>query len=124
MSRNLAARTLAVLRNNTIVASVAALAVLAASATPSYASSQNGTITSVAFTSGRILFWMSGTRTTKPACDCCGRWEVSVADANGQALMSIIMTAYAEGKAVNLTGTGSCVTGANDTEGVSYIQTF
>ena len=43
-------------------------------------------------------------------------------DANTQALMSIVMTAYAQGKTVNLSGSGTCVSGANDTEGVSYIQ--
>jgi hypothetical protein len=95
----------------------------AASVMPAYASGQAGTITSVAFTGGRLLFFMSGTRTgTRPGCDCCSRWEITVGDAYGQALLSIVMTAYAGGRSVSLSGSSSCVSGANDTEGVAYIQ--
>jgi hypothetical protein len=93
-------------------------------ASPALASDQTGNITSIAMTAGRVFFWMSGARTgTKPSCDCCSRWEIVVNDANSQAKMAIILTAYAQGKAISVAGTGACVGGANDTEGVNYFQT-
>lgn len=91
-------------------------------AAPAHASEQTGTITKVVMNSGRVLFWMSGTRTTRPSCDCCSRWEITVGDANSQALMSLVMTAYAGGKTVYIDGTGTCVGGPNDTEGVWWFQ--
>jgi len=102
-----------------------AIGILAGLSAPAEASNQSGNVTSVAFVSGRVLFWLSGTKTgTIPSCDCCGRWEITANSPNGQALMSIIMTAYAQGKQVALSGSGSCVVGSNDTEGVGYIQTY
>lgn len=98
-----------------------------ATAAPAWASSQSGTVTSVSFVQNgrRVLFWMSGAKTgAVPSCDCCGRWEIYVGDAYGQALLSIIMTAYASGKNVSLTGAGTCQPGALDTEGVAYVQTY
>lgn len=100
-----------------------AIALLAGlGATPASASDQTGKVTSVAMAGDRVLFWMDGTRTgTRPSCDCCTRWEINVSDANGQAKMSLIMTAYAQGKTILLAGTGTCVAGPFDTEGVNYM---
>lgn len=87
------------------------------------ASNQGGTITKVAFAGPRFLFWVNGGRGgARPACDCCSRWELAVSDPNGQARMSLILTAYAQGKNITIAGTGSCVAGANDTEGVDYFE--
>ena len=105
-----------------------ATAALACTLAPAYASSQSGTVTNVAFvggTNGRFLFWVSGTKTgTVPSCDCCSRWEVAAGDAYGQALVSIIMTAYAAGKQVSISGLGTpaCHPGTNDSELVGFAQ--
>jgi len=118
------------LRNSSNIRYIARLATaaIACSVAPAYASNQAGTVTQVAFvggTNGRFLFWVSGSKTaTVPSCDCCARWEVFAGDAYGQALVSVIMTAYAAGKQVTVNGlpTPTCLVGANDTELVGYIQ--
>lgn len=91
---------------------------------PAYASDQSGTVTRVAFADGRFLFWLSGPRIgSRPTCDCCSRWELTVSNANTQGQMTLIMTAYAQSKTLTVVGTGVCVAGSNDTEGFYYIQT-
>jgi len=105
-----------------------AVSAIACSIAPAYASNQAGTVTNVAFvggSNGRFLFWVSGTKTgTVPACDCCGRWEVFAGDSYGQSVVSIIMTAYAAGKQVSVSGlsTPTCLPGANDTELVGFVE--
>lgn len=87
------------------------------------ASNQGGKITKVAFAGPRFLFWVSGGRDgARPGCDCCSRWELAVSDPNGQARMSVILTSYAQGKNISIVGSGSCVAGSNDTEGVDYFE--
>jgi hypothetical protein len=109
-------------------------ALLVASAQPVLASSQIGAVTQVGFAGGRFLFWMSGARTGAPTgCSIPTgapnntnyelRWEMTVADANSQARMSVVLTAYSQGKSVTVFGTGSCVLPWKDTEGVEIILT-
>lgn len=86
------------------------------------ASNQTGVVTKVAFAGPRFLFWVGGTRGSRPSCDCCNRWEIAVSDPNSQARMSLILTAYAQGKAIYVDGSGACVAGAGDTEGVGYFE--
>ncbi|WP_156025007.1 hypothetical protein [Sphingomonas phyllosphaerae] len=96
---------------------------VAGSSTPALASNQGGLVTKVAFAGPRLLFWVSGARGgARPGCDCCNRWELAVSDPNGQARMSLVLTAYAQGKNISIAGTGACVAGANDTEGVDYFE--
>ncbi len=105
-----------------------AVSAVACSIAPAYASNQAGTVTHVAFvggTNGRFLFWVSGAKTgAVPTCDCCARWEVFAGDAYGQSVVSVIMTAYAAGKQVSVSGlsTPACLSGANDTELVGFVE--
>jgi len=106
-----------------VFAMAAGSAVFAASVAPVSASGlASGTITSVVYTSGRVLFFTSGTRTAQPTCACCNRWEIDFTTAQAQSFVALLLTAYASGRNVTISGTGTCVGGANDTEGVAYIQ--
>jgi len=85
------------------------------------ASSQSGYIGYVAFNNGRMLFGI-GTKSGAPSCDCCNRWEIDGSTSTGQSQLSQVLTAYSLHRSVNISGTGTCVSGANDTEGINYFQ--
>lgn len=82
-----------------------------------------GYITTVQFVGSRVLFYVDAPRTTRPACDCCGRWEIDASNTTGQSQLSILLTAYSLRKPVQIYGTGTCVAGSNDTEGVNLFTT-
>jgi len=82
-----------------------------------------GYITGFITTGNRYLIYMNGSRTARPACDCCARWEIDGSTAMGQTNVSLLLTAYALHHTVQIVGTGACVSGSNDTEGVSLIST-
>lgn len=86
----------------------------------------NVRITSVFYAGGRFLFHTNANRTNAPACSCCpNRWEVLLSnDVQTQALISMIMTAYAQGKGIDVIGTGTCVVGSGDTEQIKWLTTF
>lgn len=92
-------------------------------ATEAQASNQGpGYITNVEQAQSRFFFYMSGTRGTRPTCDCCGRWEIDASTAAGQSQIAILLTVYALHHTIQISGTGSCVVGANDTEGVWMLS--
>lgn len=80
-----------------------------------------GLVTSVQQTGSRFFFYTTGARTARPGCDCCGRWEIDPSTNAGQSQIAIVLTAYATQRPVAVAGTGSCVGGANDTEGVNLL---
>lgn len=101
-----------------------ALAVaLSVTATSASASDQGpGYVTTVQFVGSRVLFYVDAPRTARPACDCCGRWEIDGSSAAGQSQLAILLTAYALHNRVQIYGTGTCVAGSNDTEGVNVFS--
>jgi len=122
-----------------LLGGLASMALILAAPTVVSAASQTGTITKVIFIAapssggtasggpaGRVLFYVSGAKTGwSPACDAngtAGPWEISTSTAWGQALMSVMMTAYAQGKQININGSGACVLGAYTSEGVASFQ--
>lgn len=90
---------------------------------PSLASSSTtGTIAGISVEQGRVFFYTSGTRTSTPACHIIpGRWVFSASTADGQAMLSFLMTMYATGKQIDVMGTGTCPDWP-DTESVRYIH--
>lgn len=87
--------------------------------TASATSVSGAKITSILWAQGRILVYLNATHPV--VCGCCGdRYEIGVTDAHTQALMSLIMTAYAQQKTVNIGGTGSCNT--TDSEWIDSIH--
>lgn len=87
-----------------------------------WASEQSGKVTYVAQTGSRFLFGLTGSRGTRPGCDCCGRWEIVVNSVESQSKVATIMTAFSTQKPTSISGTGACAGGANDTEEVNYLQ--
>lgn len=83
------------------------------------ASDQSGQVTAIQQIQNRFFFYLDGARTGRPSCDCCGRWEILVGTPESQSMVAAIMTAFAARKTVQIYGTGSCVSPANDTEGVN-----
>jgi len=79
-------------------------------------------VTRVQITGSRYLFFLDGSRTSRPACDCCNRWEVDGSTAAGQSMIATILTALSLHRLTTISGTGSCVPGSNDTEGVALLD--
>ncbi|MBB4096560.1 hypothetical protein [Sphingomonas kyeonggiensis] len=105
----------------TLLNAAAAALLLLPLGTATASDQKPGKVTSVQQTLNRFFFYTNGTRTARPSCDCCGRWEIDANTAAGQAQISIVLTAYATQRTLEVAGTGSCVGGANDTEGVNIL---
>lgn len=74
---------------------------------------------------GAILVFTTGTRTTPPACSNTSfptRWAFSGTTAEGQAMLSILLSAYALHQPVSFYGTGTC-TVLGDSETISSVVT-
>lgn len=81
---------------------------------------QAGTITSFGVEQGKVFFITNGQRGPMPACGTVQRWVFNGATAQGQAMMSALLTYYATGKQVIVQGTGACADWS-DTESVEYL---
>ena len=90
----------------------------------SFAGSQGGKITQLIARSDNLhYFFLEGTPTNRPDCALSQNYwmikdENSVA---GKTQISMLLTAYASGKAITVVGTGEC-TRWSDGEDVSYIK--
>ena len=83
--------------------------------------SSSGTVYGISVEEGKAFFYTTGTRSAVPACSTIPkRWAFNAATANGQAMLSALLTFYSQGKAIAVTGTGAC-TDWGDTETVRYI---
>lgn len=104
------------------LAAVCYLFTVLSSSTVSHAStSSGGTIYGISVEQGRAFFYVTGPRTTPPACSTVpGRWVFDASTAQGQAMMAGLMTFYSQGKQIAVGGTNSCPTWP-DTETVQYI---
>jgi hypothetical protein len=104
---------------------IVALVAFVQATVPAHASQQYGVrIDSFLYTAGRVLIYVNESRAA-PSCSCstCGnRWEIVVNNIPSQALMSLLMTAYAQGRAVDFLGSNACVGTSNDTEGVNLVS--
>ena len=69
---------------------------------------------------GIFFFSQTGVRSAIPTCEVYNRWAVDVNTPRGQSMMSLILTAYSQGKNVSIAGTGECGV-AGDTEGIEFI---
>lgn len=107
--------------NIRVAISIALGSVLACSSPACAGSSQVGQITSLGVEQGRVFFFTNGSRGGMPSCASAGaRWVFNGATAEGQAMMSVLLTYYASGKLVVVQGTGACADWG-DTESVEYI---
>lgn len=71
---------------------------------------------------GIVMFNQTGDRSAVPSCASGNpnRWSIDVTSATGQARLSILLTAKALHKPIQVYGTGNC-TGWPDTETVDYL---
>lgn len=93
-------------------------------ATPSWAGATGpGNVGSVlSFTGGQFLFTVTGTSGGRPACATqANRWAIDVTTAAGQALMASVLSAFALGKTITVTGQNTCAVWP-DTETVNYVE--
>ena len=82
---------------------------------------QPGTVSSIlSDRDGRLFFNTSGARTGAPACATAARWVINMSSSGGQIIASTVLTAYAQGKAVSVSGTGTCQEWS-DTESVLNV---
>lgn len=89
--------------------------------TGSASTASGGAISGISVEQGKAFFYVSGSRTSTPACHTVpGRWVFNAATADGQAMLSALMTFYSLGKQIQVGGTGACTDWA-DTETVRYI---
>lgn len=60
-------------------------------------------------TNGTVLFSLTGSRSTPPACHTVdGRWAFDARTAEGQSRLAILMTAFSLHRKVSIAGTGTC----------------
>jgi len=101
-----------------------ALAFFAIALCPSSAfagSSALGTVTNLTTQTGAMFFTTSGTRSSPPACATVpSRWVVSATTTSDQALIATILSAQAQGRQVQVLGTGTCSISA-DTETAAFV---
>lgn len=82
-----------------------------------------GTVSNILVLSGKVFFFTTGTRTSTPTCHTqSSRWVFNAATPEGQAMLSVLLTAYASNKAISVHGTGACADWG-DTESVEFIFT-
>lgn len=73
---------------------------------------------------GVVLFTSDGSRSQTPTCHTMpNRWAFDATTPAGQAMLSVILTAYSSGKRVDVHGTGLCSAWL-DTETVEFINTI
>ena len=93
-----------------------------------YASSGNGGyVSNIVFTgNSQVYFEQSGSRDAVPACAASApsRWAFDPSTIQGQAKLSILLTAYALHKQVYVSGTASCDTVSSDTETLFFFYTI
>lgn len=82
------------------------------------ATSQTGQITQIMQTGSRYFIYLTGDR-DHLSCDCCNRWEITIGSRESDAMIAAMLTAFTTGKTVMIQGTGTCVAGSADTEGVA-----
>lgn len=56
----------------------------------------------------RAFFEQNGTRTARPACATATRWVIDTSTTSGQAMFAHLLTVYALGKKIYISGTGNC----------------
>lgn len=107
-----------------LILAASACCVMALPAQASDASS--GTITQPQATqNGAVIFVHSGTRTAAPACGAgyATRWAVDASTLQGQAQLSVLLTAYALHKSITIHGAGTCsIWGDTETVGIILIN--
>ena len=98
-----------------------ALALTCCAGAGSASTASGGTIAGISVQQGRLFFYVSGGRTSTPACHTVpGRWVFDASTAQGQAMMAAVMTFYSQGKQIAVGGTNACANWP-DTESVEYI---
>ncbi|WP_157134823.1 hypothetical protein [Sphingomonas sp. PAMC 26605] len=76
----------------------------------------------LALNDGPILFNQDGSRTSAPSCaTVAGRWAMDARTPAGQSRLSVLLTAVALHKQIEVQGTGTCSVWP-DTETVDYIH--
>ena len=94
---------------------------LTAASTADASNSQIGTIGNINAQYGKIFFAHFGARSATPACSTQNyRYVFDVQSPDGQAKLSLLLTAVALHKQVYVFGTGAC-TDWGDTETMDYI---
>jgi hypothetical protein len=104
------------------IATFALLPWVLACGSPAAASfSQAGSITTFGVEQGKVFFITNGSRDAMPGCSTAGnRWVFNGSTAQGQAMISALLTYHATGKQDIVQGTGACADWG-DTESVEYI---
>lgn len=69
---------------------------------------------------GNFFFDHSGGRDARPACGIYNRWVIDATTAQGQAMMSLVLTAQAQNKPIIVHGLGRCIE-SSDTEAIDHV---
>jgi hypothetical protein len=106
-----------------LIISLGAFSNLSSNSIARASAANNGTInTIISMPSGVFLFNSNGTRTTIPSCATNepARWAINGSTAAGQSTIAVVLSAYAAGKQVFVSGASTCNTWG-DTEDVQYV---
>lgn len=108
-----------------VVARLGAFMLLATSVvTPALAGDQSGTVTLIGGDGGNpFVFIVSGTRTSRPACATDDAWAIpNPASDNAKGLLSLVMSAHAANKTINVHGNGLCNANFPNREEVAWLN--
>lgn len=83
--------------------------------------SSAGIVSHLIVENGLVFFDQSGARTATPACATVQRWVFNASTAQGQAMLSAILTFEARRAQMTVFGTAACGDWG-DTESVLYIE--
>lgn len=84
-----------------------------------------GYVTAFLQAGGVVMFYQDGDRSGAPSCqgaDVPKRWAFDASTGAGHAMLSILLTAYAQHRTVKIVGTGACSV-QGDTETVFLLAT-
>ena len=85
------------------------------------AGSSAGPVTTVYAYSGDVAMFAAGTHQGKPACSTAAEdWAFTLTTPTGKAMLALLISAQAQGKAVTVGGTGAC-SAWSDREAPLYI---
>lgn len=82
-----------------------------------------GKVTGLLVNNQGAAIFSAGTHDNKPACATAGGWIFDSTAAAGKTIISVILSAQAQGKQVQVIGTGNC-TYWGDRENISYLTVY
>lgn len=88
---------------------------------PAHAGRSAGQVTQIIAHEGDVVMFSSGFHQDKPLCSTVGEdWALSLSTQAGKAMYALVLSAHAQGKPINVIGSGTCAAWG-DREAPRYV---